>query len=178
MTRRSGLRMWRKRRTFDAVKSGWDRYVALHQRAPTTARQRSACRSFQQIFLEEVPLYTALSKWWPPLSRLTHGYASESGSDIVDSYQSANLSVTIALVIGLILVLVLSRGTDPPDPRSADHAGPSGSSASRTAISVRASCRSGSAATASTATSWVSWGRPSTGCGGTGRAGGEISPAR
>ncbi|RWS99937.1 methyl-accepting chemotaxis protein [Aeromonas caviae] len=97
-----------ERRTFDAVKSDWDRYVALHQRVQQLQDSDQLAEA-QQIFLEEgVPLYTALSKSVASLIQINHGYASESRSDIVDSYQSANLSVTIALVIGLILVVVLS----------------------------------------------------------------------
>ncbi|AMQ43284.1 chemotaxis protein [Aeromonas veronii] len=97
-----------ERRTFDTVKSDWDRYVALHQRVQQLQDSDQLAEA-QRIFLEEgVPLYTALSKSVASLIQINHGYASESRSDIVDSYQSANLSVTIALVIGLILVVVLS----------------------------------------------------------------------
>ena len=97
-----------ERRTFDAVKSDWDRYVALHQRVKQLQDSDQLAEA-QRIFLEEgVPLYTALSKSVASLIQINHGYASESRSDIVDSYQSANLSVTIALVLGLILVVVLS----------------------------------------------------------------------
>ncbi|MFQ2765929.1 methyl-accepting chemotaxis protein [Aeromonas caviae] len=97
-----------ERRTFDAVKSDWDRYVALHQRVQQLQDSDQLAEA-QQIFLEEgVPLYTALSKSVASLIQINHGYASESRSDIVDSYQSANLSVTIALVIGLALVVALS----------------------------------------------------------------------
>ncbi|MEH8216794.1 methyl-accepting chemotaxis protein [Aeromonas veronii] len=97
-----------ERRTFDTVKSDWDRYVALHQRVKRLQDSEQLAEA-QRIFLEEgVPLYTALSKSVASLIQINHGYASESRSDIVDSYQSANLSVTIALVIGLILVVVLS----------------------------------------------------------------------
>ncbi|MFM5272065.1 methyl-accepting chemotaxis protein [Aeromonas veronii] len=97
-----------ERRTFDTVKSDWDRYVALHQRVKQLQDSDQLAEA-QRIFLEEgVPLYTALSKSVASLIQINHGYASESRSDIVDSYQSANLSVTIALVIGLILVVVLS----------------------------------------------------------------------
>ncbi|EKB16797.1 methyl-accepting chemotaxis protein [Aeromonas veronii] len=97
-----------ERRTFDTVKSDWDRYVALHQRVQQLQDSDQLAEA-QRIFLEEgVPLYTALSKSVASLIQINHGYASESRSDIVDSYQSANLSVTIALVIGLILVVLLS----------------------------------------------------------------------
>ncbi|MFM5753494.1 methyl-accepting chemotaxis protein [Aeromonas veronii] len=97
-----------ERCTFDTVKSDWDRYVALHQRVKQLQDSDQLAEA-QRIFLEEgVPLYTALSKSVASLIQINHGYASESRSDIVDSYQSANLSVTIALVIGLILVVVLS----------------------------------------------------------------------
>ncbi|MCF5766904.1 methyl-accepting chemotaxis protein [Aeromonas veronii] len=97
-----------ERRTFDTVKSDWDRYVALHQRVKQLQDSDQLAEA-QRIFLEEgVPLYTALSKSVASLIQINHGYASESRSDIVDSYQSANLSVTIALVLGLILVVVLS----------------------------------------------------------------------
>ncbi|HHQ4722664.1 methyl-accepting chemotaxis protein [Aeromonas veronii] len=97
-----------ERRTFDTVKSDWDRYVVLHQRVKQLQDSDQLAEA-QRIFLEEgVPLYTALSKSVASLIQINHGYASESRSDIVDSYQSANLSVTIALVIGLILVVVLS----------------------------------------------------------------------
>ena len=91
-----------ERRTFDTVKSDWDRYVALHQRVQQLQDSDQLAEA-QRIFLEEgVPLYTALSKSVASLIQINHGY------DIVDSYQSANLSVTIALVLGLILVVVLS----------------------------------------------------------------------
>ncbi|KAB0669154.1 methyl-accepting chemotaxis protein [Aeromonas veronii] len=97
-----------ERRTFDTVKSDWDRYVALHQRVKQLQDSDQLAEA-QRIFLEEgVPLYTALSKSVASLIQINHGYASESRSDIVDSYQSANLSVTIALVLGLLLVVVLS----------------------------------------------------------------------
>lgn len=97
-----------ERRTFDTVKSDWDRYVALHQRVKQLQDSDQLAEA-QRIFLEEgVPLYTALSKSVASLIQINHGYASESRSDIVDSYHSANLSVTIALVIGLLLVVVLS----------------------------------------------------------------------
>ncbi|MFM5421787.1 methyl-accepting chemotaxis protein [Aeromonas veronii] len=97
-----------ERRTFDTVKSDWDRYVALHQRVQQLQDSDQLAEA-QRIFLEEgVPLYTALSKSVASLIQINHGYASESRSDIVDSYQSANLSVTIALVLGLILVVLLS----------------------------------------------------------------------
>ncbi|WP_421218559.1 methyl-accepting chemotaxis protein [Aeromonas jandaei] len=97
-----------ERRTFDTVKSDWERYVALHQRVKQLQDSDQLAEA-QRIFLEEgVPLYTALSKSVASLIQINHGYASESRSDIVESYQSANLSVTIALVIGLILAVALS----------------------------------------------------------------------
>jgi len=97
-----------ERRTFDTVKSDWERYMALHQRVQLL-QDNDQMAEAQRIFLEEgVSLYNALSKSVTALIQINHGYASESRSDIVASYQSAKLSVTIALVIGLVLVVILS----------------------------------------------------------------------
>ena len=95
-----------ERRTFDAVRTG----IVT---SPCTSESNN-CKTAISLPKPSrsswggVPLYTALSKSVASLIQINHGYASESRSDIVDSYQSANLSVTIALVIGLILVVVLS----------------------------------------------------------------------
>ncbi|WP_042009828.1 methyl-accepting chemotaxis protein [Aeromonas fluvialis] len=97
-----------ERRTFDTVKSDWDRYVALHQRVKQLQDSDQLAEA-QRIFLAEgISLYTALNKSVADLIQINHGYASESRGDVVESYQSAKLSVTIALVLGLILVVVLS----------------------------------------------------------------------
>ncbi|WP_421344727.1 methyl-accepting chemotaxis protein [Aeromonas veronii] len=97
-----------ERRTFDSLRGNWSRYAVLFQRvrALQDSNQMEAAR---QVFLSEgVPLYGSLTKLADELNQINHGYASDSRGDIVASYQSANLSVTIALVLGLLLVVVLS----------------------------------------------------------------------
>ncbi|EOD55168.1 methyl-accepting chemotaxis protein [Aeromonas molluscorum] len=97
-----------ERRTFDTVKSDWDRYAALYQRVKQL-QDSNQMADAQRIFLAEgIPLYTALNKSVADLIQINHGYASDSRADVVASYKSANLSVTIALGIAMVLVVVLS----------------------------------------------------------------------
>ncbi|WP_421188463.1 methyl-accepting chemotaxis protein [Aeromonas sanarellii] len=97
-----------ERRTFDIVKADWEKYVALHQhiRQMQDAGQMAEA---QHLFMAEgVILYTNLSKSVGDLIRINHGYSVSSRAEVVAAFDSAKLSVTLALIIGLALVIALS----------------------------------------------------------------------
>ncbi|MGN5139896.1 methyl-accepting chemotaxis protein [Aeromonas sp. 164P] len=97
-----------ERRVFDMAKADWERYLALHQQIKQMQDAGLMNEALNIFRGEGSPLYNKLNQSVADLIKINHGYASESRSDIVESYQSAKLSVTIALVLGLILVVVLS----------------------------------------------------------------------
>ncbi|WP_421199504.1 methyl-accepting chemotaxis protein [Aeromonas enteropelogenes] len=97
-----------ERRAFDGVKAEWTRYVALHQRVKQLQDSGQMAEA-QKIFLAEgVPLFGSLHHYVDELIRINHGYATDSRSDVVASYDGAKWSVSIALVVSLILVVMLS----------------------------------------------------------------------
>ncbi len=97
-----------ERRIFDTVKSDWDHYVALNQKVKLLQDSDQDAEA-QRVFLGEgIPLYTALNKSVVDLIQINSTYANDSRSEVVESYQSAKLSVTISLLLGLVLVVVLS----------------------------------------------------------------------
>ncbi|MFB2863289.1 methyl-accepting chemotaxis protein [Aeromonas sp. MdU4] len=97
-----------ERRTFDIVKSDWASYLALHQQVKQM-QDSGLMAEAQQVFMEQgIPLYNNLHKSVAELIRINHSYATESRKVVVASYDSAKLSVTIALVLGLVLVVALS----------------------------------------------------------------------
>ncbi|TFF75000.1 methyl-accepting chemotaxis protein [Aeromonas taiwanensis] len=97
-----------ERRTFDTVKVDWERYIALHQRI----RQMQDAGQWieaQHLFMGEgITLYTNLTKSVGDLIRINHGYSVGSRAEVVGAFDSAKLSIVIALVLGLGLVTVLS----------------------------------------------------------------------
>ncbi|WP_281704421.1 methyl-accepting chemotaxis protein [Aeromonas taiwanensis] len=97
-----------ERRTFDTVKADWERYIALHQRI----RQMQDAGQWveaQHLFMGEgITLYTNLTKSVGDLIRINHGYSVGSRAEVVGAFDSAKLSIIIALVLGLGLVTVLS----------------------------------------------------------------------
>ena len=97
-----------ERRTFDIVKGDWASYLALHQQVKQL-QDSGLMSEAQTVFMDQgIPLYNNLHKSVAELIRINHGYATESRKVVVASYDSAKLSVTIALVLGLGLVVVLS----------------------------------------------------------------------
>ena len=97
-----------ERRTFDTVKADWARYAALHQRVKQL-QDSDQLAAAQQVFMSEgIPLYLNLTKSVSDLIRINHGYAKASRKVVVAAYDSAKLSVTISLLVGLVLVVCLS----------------------------------------------------------------------
>ncbi|WOX49664.1 methyl-accepting chemotaxis protein [Aeromonas sp. XH] len=97
-----------ERRTFDIVKVDWEKYVALHQRI-RQMQDAGQMAEAQHLFMAEgVTLYTNLSKSVGDLIRINHGYSVSSRAEVVAAFDSAKQSVTLALIIGLALVIALS----------------------------------------------------------------------
>ncbi|ELM3719532.1 methyl-accepting chemotaxis protein [Aeromonas sp. BC14] len=97
-----------ERRTFDIVKQDWDKYVALHQRV-RLMQDGGQLAEAQQLFMSEgVTLYTNLAKSVADLIRINHGYSVNSRAQVVEAFDSAKLSIIIALLLGLGLAGVLS----------------------------------------------------------------------
>ncbi|MDX7724110.1 methyl-accepting chemotaxis protein [Aeromonas caviae] len=97
-----------ERRAFDIVKADWERYVALHQRI-RQMQDSGQMAEAQHLFMGEgVTLYTNLTKSVGDLIRINHGYSVGSRAEVIAAFDSAKLSVTLALVIGLALVVALS----------------------------------------------------------------------
>ncbi|MDM5061542.1 methyl-accepting chemotaxis protein [Aeromonas salmonicida] len=97
-----------ERRTFDTVKADWARYAALHQRVKQL-QDSDQLAAAQQVFMSEgIPLYLNLTKSVSDLIRINHGYAKASRKVVVAAYDSAKLSVTVSLLVGLVLVVALS----------------------------------------------------------------------
>ncbi|WP_323877056.1 methyl-accepting chemotaxis protein [Aeromonas hydrophila] len=97
-----------ERRTFDIVKQDWDKYVALHQRV-RLMQDGGQLAEAQQLFMSEgITLYTNLAKSVGDLIRINHGYSVNSRAQVVEAFDSAKLSIIIALLLGLGLAGVLS----------------------------------------------------------------------
>ncbi|WP_323973561.1 methyl-accepting chemotaxis protein [Aeromonas hydrophila] len=97
-----------ERRTFDIVKQDWDKYVALHQRV-RLMQDGGQLAEAQQLFMSEgITLYTNLAKSVADLIRINHGYSVNSRAQVVAAFDSAKLSIIIALLLGLGLAAVLS----------------------------------------------------------------------
>ncbi|WP_323971080.1 methyl-accepting chemotaxis protein [Aeromonas hydrophila] len=97
-----------ERRTFDIVKQDWDKYVALHQRV-RLMQDGGQLAEAQQLFMSEgITLYTNLAKSVADLIRINHGYSVGSRAQVVEAFDSAKLSIIIALLLGLGLAAVLS----------------------------------------------------------------------
>ena len=97
-----------ERRIFEGVKADWARYSALHERV-RQLQEGDQLASAQQVFISEgIPLYLNLTKSVGDLVRINHGYADASRKVVVAAYDSAKLSVTLALLLGLALVICLS----------------------------------------------------------------------
>ncbi|QPR87012.1 methyl-accepting chemotaxis protein [Aeromonas hydrophila] len=97
-----------ERRTFDIVKQDWDKYVALHQRV-RLMQDGGQLAEAQQLFMSEgITLYTNLAKSVADLIRINHGYSVGSRAQVVEAFDSAKLSIIIALLLGLGLAGVLS----------------------------------------------------------------------
>ncbi|MGY3942592.1 methyl-accepting chemotaxis protein [Aeromonas tecta] len=97
-----------ERRAFDIVKADWSKYVALHQRIKQMQDSGQMAEA-QRIFMAEgVNLYTTLSKSVADLIQINHGYAVNSRAQVVSAFDSAKLSIIVALLLGLGLVAVLS----------------------------------------------------------------------
>ncbi|WP_109422588.1 methyl-accepting chemotaxis protein [Aeromonas caviae] len=97
-----------ERRAFDIVKADWERYVALHQRIRQMQDSGQMAEARHLFMGEGVTLYTPLSKSVGDLIRINHGYSVGSRAEVIAAFDSAKLSVTLALVIGLALVVALS----------------------------------------------------------------------
>ena len=97
-----------ERRTFDIVKQDWDKYVALHQRV-LLMQDGGQQAEAQQLFMSEgITLYPNLAKSVADLIRINHGYSVNSRAQVVEAFDSAKLSIIIALLLGLGLAAVLS----------------------------------------------------------------------
>ncbi len=97
-----------ERRAFDIVKADWERYVALHQRIRQMQDSGQMAEARHLFMGEGVTLYTNLTKSVGDLIRINHGYSVGSRAEVIAAFDSAKLSVTLALVIGLALVVALS----------------------------------------------------------------------
>ncbi len=97
-----------ERRAFDIVKADWERYVALHQRIRQMQDSGQMAEARHLFMGEGVTLYTTLSKSVGDLIRINHGYSVGSRAEVIAAFDSAKLSVTLALVVGLALVVALS----------------------------------------------------------------------
>ncbi|GKR07202.1 methyl-accepting chemotaxis protein [Aeromonas caviae] len=97
-----------ERRAFDIVKADWERYIALHQRIRQMQDSGQMAEARHLFMGEGVTLYTTLSKSVGDLIRINHGYSVGSRAEVIAAFDSAKLSVTLALVIGLALVVALS----------------------------------------------------------------------
>ncbi|MGL6647196.1 methyl-accepting chemotaxis protein [Aeromonas caviae] len=97
-----------ERRAFDIVKADWERYVALHQRIRQMQDSGQMAEARHLFMGEGVTLYTNLTKSVGELIRINHGYSVGSRAEVIAAFDSAKLSVTLALVIGLALVVALS----------------------------------------------------------------------
>ncbi len=97
-----------ERRAFDIVKADWERYVALHQRIRQMQDSGQMAEARHLFMGEGVTFYTTLSKSVGDLIRINHGYSVGSRAEVIAAFDSAKLSVTLALVIGLALVVALS----------------------------------------------------------------------
>ncbi|MFM5301691.1 methyl-accepting chemotaxis protein [Aeromonas caviae] len=97
-----------ERRAFDIVKADWERYVALHQRIRQMQDSGQMAEARHLFMGEGVTLYTNLTKSVGDLIRINHGYSVGSRAEVIAAFDSAKLSVTMALVIGLALVVALS----------------------------------------------------------------------
>ncbi|MDQ6593830.1 hypothetical protein, partial [Enterobacter hormaechei] len=86
---------------FDIVKADWERYVALHQRIRQMQDSGQMAEARHLFMGEGVTLYTTLSKSVGDLIRINHGYSVGSRAEVIAAFDSAKLSVTLALVIGL-----------------------------------------------------------------------------
>ncbi|WP_421142307.1 methyl-accepting chemotaxis protein, partial [Aeromonas dhakensis] len=97
-----------ERRTFDIVKQDWDKYVALHQLI-RQMQDGGQLAEAQQLFMSEgITLYTNLAKSVGDLIRINHGYSVGSRAQVVAAFDSAKLSIIVALVLGLLLAGALS----------------------------------------------------------------------
>ncbi|MGY3883917.1 methyl-accepting chemotaxis protein [Aeromonas aquatica] len=97
-----------ERRTFDTVKADWSKYVALHQRI-RQMQDGGQMAEAQRLFMTEgITLYTSLAKSVADLIQINHGYSINSRAAVVAAFDSAKLSIIIALLLGLGLVAVLS----------------------------------------------------------------------
>ena len=97
-----------ERHAFDIVKADWERYVALHQRIRQMQDSGQMAEARHLFMGEGVTLYTNLTKSVGELIRINHGYSVGSRAEVIAAFDSAKLSVTLALVIGLALVVALS----------------------------------------------------------------------
>ncbi|WP_323899424.1 methyl-accepting chemotaxis protein [Aeromonas caviae] len=97
-----------ERRAFDIVKADWERYVALHQRIRQMQDSGQMAEARHLFMGEGVTLYTNLTKSVGELIRINHGYSVGSRAEVIAAFDSAKLSVTLALVMGLALVVALS----------------------------------------------------------------------
>ncbi|MFM4804417.1 methyl-accepting chemotaxis protein [Aeromonas bivalvium] len=97
-----------ERRTFDTVKADWASYAAMYQRIKQLQEQDQLDQAQQLVMGEGFTLYSRLSKSVAELIQINHGYAKVSRKEVVAAYDSAKLSVTLALLVGLALVVGLS----------------------------------------------------------------------
>ncbi|ENY70718.1 methyl-accepting chemotaxis protein [Aeromonas diversa CDC 2478-85] len=96
-----------ERRVFDTVKADWQRYSALYGRAQQMVAQQPLAA--KDLFLDEgIPLFQALGDSVAKLVQINHGYAKGARAEVIDAYDSAHWSVTVALLVALALVVVLS----------------------------------------------------------------------
>ena len=97
-----------ERRTFDTVKVDWGKHVALHQRIKQMQDSDQMAEAQRLFMTEGITLYTGLAKSVADLIQINHGYSVNSRAAVVAAFDSAKLSIIIALLLGLGLVAVLS----------------------------------------------------------------------
>ena len=96
-----------ERRVFETVKADWQRYSALYARVQQLVGQQPQVA--EDLFLDEgIPLFKALASSVSELVQINHGYAKGARSEVIDAYESARWSVSVALLVALALVVVLS----------------------------------------------------------------------
>uniref|UniRef100_A0A3L0W790 Methyl-accepting chemotaxis protein n=2 Tax=Gammaproteobacteria TaxID=1236 RepID=A0A3L0W790_ECOLX len=97
-----------ERRIFEDVKGDWGRYAALHQQVKQLQDAEQLANA-QQLFMDEgIPLFLRLVESVDSLVRTNHDYADASRKVVVAVYDKAKLNVSLALLVGMGLVIALS----------------------------------------------------------------------
>ncbi|PJG59733.1 methyl-accepting chemotaxis protein [Aeromonas cavernicola] len=107
-----GATIWgadeKERRTFEAIKQHWDKYMALHQQVIQMQERQQMEAALALSLNQGLNTYHELVSAVDELIRINQGYATESRNVVVAAYDSAKWSVMFAMALGLVLVVALS----------------------------------------------------------------------